>query len=123
MVQRPPEQSEPLFRFVAFAFSGTLRWSLPRMTPRELRAYPRLIHIGGKDDHLLKNVSNPRLSPVPLPITFVICTSIYLRGVVLWRHLSSLHTGPALVLAGDVPVFRIAVDSDLESPLHSSDVR
>ena len=39
--QAPPEQAEPLFRFVAFGFHRTLRLSpFPRLTTRELRAYP-----------------------------------------------------------------------------------
>ncbi len=73
--QRPPEQTEPLFRFVAFAFRATLRWSpLPKLQTRELRAYPRLIHMGGTSDQLLKNVTDLCLSKAPTAITVVIYT-------------------------------------------------
>jgi hypothetical protein len=70
--QTPPEQAEPLFRFVAFGFPGTLRWSpLARAQTSELRAYPGLIHIGGAADHLLKNVTDLRLAVGPFLITFL----------------------------------------------------
>ena len=75
--QRPLVPAEPLFRFVAFALRKTWRWSpLPRIPTRELRAYPRLIHIVGTSDQLLKNVSDLRLSKTPTPITCVAMTYI-----------------------------------------------
>ena len=78
MDQSQPEHSEPWIRYIAFGFSDRLRWNPnPRPQFRELRAYPGLLHIGGTADHLLKHVTDLRLSAGPLPITSTILMFLF----------------------------------------------